>query len=223
MRTLEEVEDVALRLREAVGLGDEDWVDLLSVLQKLPTRFPDFRWLVALDEELPGAEAKADCAEKTIVIKQSVYDGIRLGRPRSRMTLAHEIGHIVLGHAGTRLRSLGRDRVAAWNRDVGSEEQEARWFAAVFLSPTRLASTCGDPQALAERFGLSGSAAERRWDELEARRRREGGDLRPLPESGVSFLLNQMKSGYKVTAISDDPRVIDFECEKQKRRDKKHR
>lgn len=92
---------------------------------------------------------------------------------RQRFTVAHEIGHLALGH-------VGQGRVTTINREPNSkdsqEETQANQFAARLLAPACVLHELGatTPEVIQQVCGLSRQAAEfraRRMQELERRNR----------------------------------------------------
>lgn len=83
------------------------------------------------------------------------------GLSRRKWTTAHEVGHILCGHAN------GRELPDSF------EEREADRFAAELLAPLTVLHFCGVSSALEiERLcGISRQAARRRFDELSRLRR----------------------------------------------------
>lgn len=97
--------------------------------------------------------------------------GLPVGR--QRFTVAHEIGHLVLGH-------VGRGRVTTINREPNpkdnQEETQANQFAARLLAPACVLHKLGatTPEVIQQVCGLSHQAAEfraKRMQELERRNR----------------------------------------------------
>ena len=97
--------------------------------------------------------------------------GLPVGR--QRFTVAHEIGHLALGH-------VGQGRVTTINREPNlkdsQEETQANQIAARLLAPACVLHELGatTPEAIQQVCGLSRQAAEfraRRMQELERRNR----------------------------------------------------
>ena len=97
--------------------------------------------------------------------------GLPVGR--QRFTVAHEIGHLALGH-------VGQGRVTTINREPNpkdsQEETQANQFAARLLAPACVLHELGatTPEAIQQVCGLSRQAAEfraKRMQELERRNR----------------------------------------------------
>jgi hypothetical protein len=225
-----EIEEQARRLRKTLGIDGFDYPNLADVLHELPDVYPGFKLTSVADRELPHCEAEADCYEKKITVRESVYDAALRDDARARFTLAHEIGHIALGHAGTRLRSTSNNS-ASFTRNRKREESEASMFAEAFLAPTFLARTCKSAKEICARFGLSKTAAKirfdrlaqliqqgpapsERWksgprtlvepsnDHLPKKERTTAGTPR-LPNSVADFLSEARRRGHPVTSLRD--------------------
>lgn len=89
------------------------------------------------------------------------------GIPRTRFTVAHELGHVVLH--GDELEGLDEPPEGDHAEVL---ERQANRFAAHLLIPDaalKRLSTRGPPvEALASQFGVSAMAAQRRWNEWQA-------------------------------------------------------
>ena len=91
---------------------------------------------------------------------------------RDRFTVVHELGHYVL-HYLIRKKDSGQKlgRMVCTRAGEGRIEWEANWFAAGFLMPENafrsiFSEESGDIGLIAERFGVSRSAAQTRADVL---------------------------------------------------------
>jgi len=216
-RPFTEIEEVARRLRVKLDIDHLECPDLISIFEHgLAEVYPGLRLIRALDEDLPDSEAQTDCYERTITVRESVFQGCLEGEPRARMTLAHELGHIALGHSGTR----HRDNIALETRDETRQESEAWHFARVFLAPSFLAVECRSADHISEKFGLSGDAADIRFAQLvdlakrgvepsqrwKSRTRtsddvRDSRGRRVLPKSVVDLLTEAERRGRRITAL----------------------
>lgn len=101
---------------------------------------------------------------QTLYIRDTVYDGMCDGDPRCRFTLAHEIGHILLGHQIT----LNRESNNAPMKVYENSEWQANTFASSFLMPycEMMNLKPITVQDVMNHFGVSQSAAEVRWKEI---------------------------------------------------------
>lgn len=122
------------------------------------------------DAEMPDEEAYADFTTKELVFRASVLAGARRGLNRYRMTVAHEMGHVVLEHQHGRLRRMqDGNREVKFGRKTESAEWQARYFAAVLLMPRELVKDCPTVSAVSVTCGVSLQAAEIRFDEINVR------------------------------------------------------
>jgi Zn-dependent peptidase ImmA (M78 family) len=231
-RPFTEIEEVARRLRAKLNIDHLERPDLISIFDNgLSNIYPGLRLIRVLDDKLVGSEARTDCYERTITTRESVYQGCLRGDPRARMTIAHELGHIALGHSGTR----HRQNLTLGTRDERQEEREAWNFAEVFLAPTFLARDCSSAEEIGERFGISGDAADirfaqllplikegsspsQRWKSAEKRSEQESRDVdpsassgntapseprrsRPLPSKVIDYLREAERLGRRITSL----------------------
>lgn len=197
------IERVAVQLREQLHIGSLNSPDMAHVLDAVPEIFPGFSVKHCTEHELPQDEAMVDFPSSTLLIRECVYRDAREGKPRARMTIAHEIGHIALGHKETRRRAIGIDNGAKYARQIRRDETEAKQFAAVFLVPTNLAKNFAAPSELIDAFQISSQAAEIRFGQIQTHNRAVTGKRKSLPPSVIDFLKEKRKRGEIVTAPID--------------------
>ena len=94
---------------------------------------------------MPDDEACFNSDERLLYIREStfcaanaMYTYSETDRRRARFTLAHEIGHMALGHDGSHRRGATSAIAKELGRKVGRAEREAERFAAAFLVPAHL-------------------------------------------------------------------------------------
>jgi hypothetical protein len=113
----------------------------------------------------------------TIAVKRSVHDAARVGDGRARHTLAHELGHAVLGHAVLHdrvkmaRRSLG-NATPKWMEPFESAEHQVKVFAAAFLIDDAVAETLSSAEEISIQCGVSLESAEIYFGEMTAERDR---------------------------------------------------
>lgn len=186
------IADEEMELRAGKLLAELDITaespNMLDVLEAL--KFHRFLrdYAVLLDQQMPGEEARYSADDRQILLSRSTADAARFEVPRARWTIAHEIGHLALGHA-TRSRTTLSQR-SAYNANLNRDETDANRFAAAFLIPEAVAnvSDTTTASAISERFKVSKEAAARRLEELQRMRRRRLGTQRPLPPGVVDLL-----------------------------------
>jgi hypothetical protein len=163
-KSRKQIRAIARELRRRLGIEGRYSPDLLTVLAKITEFYPHFRVQYVLDSDLPDMEAKAYVS----AFKLKVRDGIRTGLwyygdNRARWTIAHELGHLMLGHPGNPPRRRGRN--------VSSlVESEADWFAAEFLVPPELVDLSMSVDEISRLFQISLEAAATRKRELRYER-----------------------------------------------------
>lgn len=135
---------------------------------------------ILYDEKLGSTDARTSFSDdgKTIFIevKDSVWRDAGFGDGRSRMTLAHELGHAVL-HVGQRNAVLEREMgasgvtVLSQNRAFESAEHQAKVFASEFLIHPEELHRFSNPQKIAVEFQISLEAARIAYDRVSERQR----------------------------------------------------
>jgi len=148
--------------------------------QKVIRQFPNWHlqgWLYLqtnTDEDDP-LFLDRDGAEARTVIQRGdnnyliVYDERIDNRHRIRWTLAHEIGHIVLGHL-VHFDVTALNRRGLTKKQYGVLEVEAHWFAAELLSPKPVIKVFDfqeRPQALGLICDISKESASKRLEQIK--------------------------------------------------------
>ena len=152
---------------------------------------------------MPNGEAQWDAKMGVLRMRESVVGAMQRGDPRARMTIANEIGHFALRHAGVRGRSTTQAAAGRRLLEARKEESEARRFAAMFLAPSDLLSAIDTVEEIADRFGLSVEAAMIRKGEFDAFQRRASGQRRELPSVVVDYLKDAQKRGVRLRTDLD--------------------
>ena len=101
----EEIEQRVRVLRREIDLQNQMRPDMMTVIQRLTTSFRHFAYQQVPDSEMPDAEAQWDARKGVLRMRESVVGAMQRGEPRARMTIANEIGHFAMRHAGVRSRS----------------------------------------------------------------------------------------------------------------------
>ena len=133
---------------------------------------------VAEDKALGFKDAKTEVVEGTILVtaRQAIDSLAAWGEGRARMTLAHELGHVVM-HAtegSVDHRATGATGMTTVSRFSAAEsaEHQAKVFASAFLIDDVRASELANPLEIATEFLVSLSAAEICYERLHAERER---------------------------------------------------
>jgi Zn-dependent peptidase ImmA (M78 family) len=166
----------ALAHRRELGFADDEAVDAMMLLARLEARYPEFSYECVPDGALGEAEAQWDSQAKRLLMPEAVFQAAKRGEGRALMTVAHEMGHALLGHDGNLNRALASGRAERVSAKLRSMEYQARRYAAAFLIPDTPAVRTLDATALSVRYRVSMSAAIVRHSEL-----RSGESARALP------------------------------------------
>lgn len=202
-RSDEELEAMALNVRRALGTEQVPAPSMMSVIKSLPrlSGLADFSVRIVRDGELSDAEAYADCDRKQLVVRESVFAALLDGLPRARMTIAHEIAHLLLGHRGAKFRATGKDLRSLQVPETRAAESEAKRFAGYFLALYTHVLECQTAEEIARKCHISLEAAQIRLAQVESRLRKDAGRSRELPSSVIDFLEEERKRGHPVRSI----------------------
>lgn len=147
-------------------------VDVLSLLEKMKIKAMSYEEGQSFISYFNLEEYKKNDGFTAVINKKCVifYDGNILSQGRLRFTLAHELGHIVLGHVKA---------ATVWNRGednpITPEEAQANIFASRLLAPACVLHALGihTAEEIAQLCGLSNAAAKIRAVRMEILYRRE--------------------------------------------------
>jgi hypothetical protein len=127
----------------------------------------------------------------TITTKQSCWDGAKRKQGRARQTLAHELGHVVQGHAEMRADKPMARRQGAAGKYISTDnrpstfrsaeglpasksaEHQAKVFAPAFLINDRIAEALSSAKEIALAFGISLESAEIYFEQITKRRNKK--------------------------------------------------
>jgi Zn-dependent peptidase ImmA (M78 family) len=119
---------------------------------------------------MADAEAYTEFNPPHIAVRGSVYSMAQREDGRSRMTFAHELGHLVMHPGAAKLRSEAA-LVEAQVRYYESAEWQAKKFAALFLVPDHIAIEFDSANQLAAACHVSAQAAQIRFNETSSMRK----------------------------------------------------
>lgn len=157
-RSRRSIEMIAAAVRAELGVEPNSRIALQPILEFALDSLVDGAYFdLEEDQAMEGAEGRTDGAEPVITLSASTYMRLNRGDPRARMTVAHEIGHLLL-HSGERVYHFAQ-KVADNRFDP---EWQADQFAAALLMPREAFMKMRSvPQAM-KTFGVSRWAAIRR-------------------------------------------------------------
>jgi Zn-dependent peptidase ImmA (M78 family) len=168
-RSTKDIEALTLAWRDALGVPNEWAPNMLRLLEIELPRLPklgQFALITRSDLEMGNAEAYTQFNPPHIVVRTSVYQSARKCDGRSRMTLAHELGHLVMHPGASKLRTdfpeLSRTKIKPYEW----AEWQANKFASLFLMPLHVIREFTSASQLSECCQVSLQAAQIRFSEV---------------------------------------------------------
>jgi ribosomal protein S27E len=176
-----QVRDAADRTKRNYSTENRHPVNIIRCLKssRVLTDYGEKKLLykVADDETMPDEDARTDFERDTIIItvKHSIDGKAFWGDGRSRMTLAHELGHAVLHSGAPKFRSTGATGPTTFSKTnaLQSAEHQAKVFASAFLIDDKFAAEMSSPEQISAEFVVSLQAATICFDRLQEEADRE--------------------------------------------------
>jgi IrrE N-terminal-like domain len=165
---------------------------------------------IAEDVELGGDDGLTEFKGNDVIItvKRSVYDLAKVGDGRSRMTLAHELGHAVMHCGEAKHRGTGTFGPTALSKinPQESAEHQAKVFASAFLIDDKVAAELADAEEVSVEFGVSLTAAKICLERLayETERAESAARVQQMSEDVKTKLLGKTRA--------ERPNYIDGMC-----------
>lgn len=151
-----QIRHFAKEVRNGLGWGREAYVDVGALLEfSLPKAIPGFVYDVRDHQDMGSNHGLTNVNNKEIILRQDVYEGALDGVGRDRMTVIHELGHLLL-HGQDRIlhrKAFGKPEAF---RDP---EWQAKAFAGEFLVSELFVNEFGSVAEVASGFGVSEEAA----------------------------------------------------------------
>lgn len=157
-RSERDIERLATLVRRELGIAPGARIAMQPVLEMaLDDIYPGAYYAIEDDCEMRGAEGRTDHFEPRITLSASTYAALQTSDPRARMTVAHELGHLLMHtrqpvyHYSSRARDCHVD-----------PEWQATYFAAALLMPADAFRKMRTVKQARKAFGVSRAAALRR-------------------------------------------------------------
>lgn len=154
------IREFAQRLRKILGLENQAYVDIVALMECVfPIIFGDDHFSIeVIEKEKMGLNhGLTDPKRGKIYIREDVYEGACRGVGRDRLTMAHELGHVLLHKdVVTGLARVGDGEKVPTYCDP---EWQASAFAGEFLMGHEVIQSM-TVQEVAQRCGVSHQAAE---------------------------------------------------------------
>jgi len=188
-RSAKEIASTTLAWRDALGVADQWAPNVVRLLElSVPRIIKNFALVVRSDPEMGEAEAYTEFDPPHIAVRGSVYALAQRDEGRSRMTFAHELGHLVMHPGVAKLRKEASYKSTAAIKIFESAEWQARKFASLFLVPDHIAIQFTSAHELAECCKISEQAAKIRFNETAPLRK-----PRALPDC-ITQTINSLKT-----------------------------
>lgn len=181
-------------------------VDILALVKKSPINsvYGSKRLVFEQldDKEMGDADGLTSFARDTvsIQIKKSVGESARIGAPRARMTIAHELAHSLLHRRLTLARRTVEFARPEYIEPARSAERQAKVCGAALLMPDSMLRSCSSPQDIVETCLVSLEAAAIQFKLMDGARSRRANAARmralaqelrqndTLPSTRIPFL-----------------------------------
>lgn len=161
-RSRKYIEDFASKVRNILKLSLDNRVNIVKIMEELLPAL-EIDYIYEDDENLPSEYAVYSPLDKCLRIRNSVYIGACNGDGRDRLTLGHELGHILLLHGEEAMLTRSTEKVPAYC----DPEWQAFEFARNLLCPIEGIHSNDDEFTLSERYGISLAVAEIQLNHLK--------------------------------------------------------
>lgn len=203
-----QVRDTASRTKDFYGVSKRRPVNIVACLQSgwiLTDQGKKVLIYRVIDDlEMGDGDAKTEFEASRVIIsvKRSVHEKALFGDGRSRMTLAHELGHGVMHSGAPKFRAAGAQGPTSFSRTnaLESAEHQAKVFASAFLVHDEQAAELESDEEISAEFGISLHAAKIAFERLRRKQDRSAAaarvahmneELRQLsssPTPGLKFI-----------------------------------
>ena len=148
---------LAHHIRDRLRLKPSDASPAVEMLELLDIWVPDAFFEIVEEDELgKGAHAETEITKSIIRIREDIYDRACAGNGRDRMTVVHEIAHLImLRGLGFRLTRSFRDKVKAYS----DPEWQAKCLAGELMMDSRYIAGMTSAE-VARKCGVSEEAAK---------------------------------------------------------------
>ncbi|WP_370461813.1 ImmA/IrrE family metallo-endopeptidase [Rahnella sp. RcJ3] len=158
------IRDLTRSLRSIAGIRSIHFPIMKFMEMVLPLSMPNFELHIEEVGRMPGTHGITYPGEHLIILREDVYEGAIAGNGRDRMTVAHELGHLLLHKNIAFARSQPELKIKPFE----SSEWQAKCFAGELMVPATHAASLKIMSALelSEACGISVEAAGYQLKEL---------------------------------------------------------
>lgn len=159
-----DIRHFATQVREVLGFKSIPYLDVEGVLDfVLPSVLPGFAYEVRPRSEMGTNHGLADPENRFISLREDVFVGMCDGQGRDRLTVMHEVGHLLLHTKDRIVLRRGTGKPVSYC----DPEWQASCFAGELLVAHTLISECGSPADAVDVFGVSNDAAVYQWRQYQ--------------------------------------------------------
>lgn len=152
---LKDIRDYASRFRKIFKCTDDGYINIVKIFESLQDLGVNIE--IVSKETLGVKHGETFPVQQKIQIREDVYDRACDGYGRDRLTIAHEIGHLLLH--GPKKISLARLASGASIPTYCDPEWQANAFAGELLAPFRFIQGLSVDE-VQNKYGISAQAAQ---------------------------------------------------------------
>lgn len=180
-RTEESIAEIALSWRKAGGIFNDANFDIVTFVEKVLTRRlkKDVLRIEFFNSDIADEFAFVTYEPLTLHIEKEIWNDAKMGEPKSRHILAHEIGHIILHDHYAQRFSNDPSKQLNFLQNENSAEWQANRFADHFLAPDHLVRGFCNSFSLAQSCLLLSELAGERFSKVHQARHGYSGELCP--------------------------------------------
>lgn len=148
------IRQIANQIREILQVNQSEKINIIYLLENVICELLDISLEIVESKEMVDKYAEYNPIDKTIKLREDVYDRAIKGIGRDRFTIAHEIGHIFL-HSNNIAMARSDEKIPIYC----DPEWQANTFAREFLCPLNGISMDDDVDTISKKYGVSKEVA----------------------------------------------------------------
>ena len=148
------IRQIANQIREILQVNKNEKIDIIRLLEMVICPAFDISFEIIEKKKMLDKYAEYNPIDKTIKLREDVYERAINGIGRDRFTVSHEIGHIFL-HSDNIAMARSDEKIPVYC----DPEWQANTFAREFLCPLNGISDNDDIDTISEKYGVSKEVA----------------------------------------------------------------
>lgn len=164
-KSTKEIREIARLIRKVCNslFNYDEKFPIAEFIEKIVQDIDDDLYFGVLSKEEMGENhGLTNPVNKTIFIREDVYENALKGNGRDRFTIAHELGHYLMHTSDDIVFTRNSEKLKPYE----DSEWQANTFASELLMPNYLITEKDTVFTLMNRFGVSSSAARVRLSKL---------------------------------------------------------